>query len=163
MTKANGRGRGWRREPPERRFLRFADKSGGAAACWPWTGSKAPNGYGQFDKIIAHRFSWTLVHGDIPEGLCICHRCDNRGCVNPAHLFLDTQQNNIRDCVSKGRHGTRTHPAKFARGGWRELTVDQVKTIRTDSRSYRALAAVFGVAPETISNIKRRLTWKFVP
>jgi hypothetical protein len=169
MTKANGRGLNWRWEPPKQRFLRFIDQTAGADACWPWTGSKARNGYGQFGlskserHVMAHRYAWILFCGKIPKGLCVCHYCDNRACVNPAHLFVGTQQDNIRDCVRKQRHGTKTHPAIFARTGWRQLTVDQVKAIRADSRSERALAAEFGVSANCIGSIKRRRTWRFIP
>lgn len=76
--------------------------------CWVWIGCKNPKGYGQFwgqDKMIgAHRYSWILKKGSIPNDLCVLHKCDNPPCVNPDHLFLGTQSDNMKDMAQKGRH-----------------------------------------------------------
>jgi hypothetical protein len=75
--------------------------------CWIWQGGKNKCGYGIFnykDKcILAHRFSWMLYKGDIPEDLCVCHKCDIRNCQNPKHLWLGTHKDNMQDAVKKGR------------------------------------------------------------
>ncbi len=76
--------------------------------CWEWLGCKWRTGYGYIRKagkhIAAHRYMYTLYNGPIPKGLCILHMCDNPSCVNPEHLFLGTQQDNMRDMVAKGRN-----------------------------------------------------------
>lgn len=90
--------------PAERRFWAKTDRSG---ECWLWTGAKNPAGYGSFSmngtNDMAHRTSWTLTYGPIPEGMFVCHHCDNPPCVRPDHLFLGTALDNMLDKVAKGR------------------------------------------------------------
>ena len=78
--------------------------------CWHWVAYKRPDGYGQFyldgKTVTAHRTAWQLTSGRIPNGLCVCHKCDNPSCVNPGHLFLGTMTDNIRDRDAKGRNGS---------------------------------------------------------
>jgi hypothetical protein len=76
--------------------------------CWEWEGSRAPNGYGSFHMggrtVMAHRAAYTLIVGEIPEGLHILHACDNPPCVNPHHLSVGTRSDNMQDMVAKGRN-----------------------------------------------------------
>jgi hypothetical protein len=78
------------------------------AGCWIWSGKMNPNGYGAMKisgkQYGSHRLAWMLVHGDIPAGMLVCHRCDVRLCCNPSHLFLGTGMDNMRDAVKKGRN-----------------------------------------------------------
>jgi len=101
------------KRPLEERFWEKVDVRG-PDECWPWTRKHNPKGYGQFrkDKMVqAHRMAWELTNGPIPDGLDVLHTCDNPPCCNPHHLFLGTNDDNMRDMNSKGRHGNikKTH------------------------------------------------------
>jgi hypothetical protein len=129
-------------------------------ACWEYTGSIGSNGYGLFSHAgrtyRAHRLAWMLTHGPIPEGLYVCHTCDNRPCVNPAHLFLGTHTDNVRDMVAKGRN---VCPAG-ERNGFAKFTDAQVAAIRADHRSNRPIAREYGCSHQYISVLKRGLLRK---
>jgi hypothetical protein len=153
---------GNQRTPLAQRFARFVQKADDPSGCWLWTGSMC-NHYGQIGNgadarpLLAHRASWLITHGPIPDGLYVLHRCDNGRCVNPAHLFLGTQRQNIHDMIAKGRDritGERAHQAI--------LTSDQVREIRRSTESARVIAKRLGVAFQTISDVRRRKNWKHV-
>jgi hypothetical protein len=140
-------------------------------ACWRWQANTYPNGYGQFAvrcrPRLAHRVSWELEHGvPVPNGLCVCHRCDNRSCVNPAHLFLGTQRDNVRDCIAKGR--ARRGPGFKGRSGERnyaaKLTQTQVDEIRsryaTGAVTQVELGRLYGVTFQSIHHIVRNKRWR---
>ena len=129
-------------------------------ACWVWKGAKQPSGYGQVNSgpplsqpLFAHRVSYEIHHGPIPDGLLVLHRCDNRPCVNPAHLFVGTNADNQADKVAKRRQIS-------------ILTVDDVVRIRDLRRSghkLQVLAERFGVKKAAISHVVTRRNWGHVP
>jgi hypothetical protein len=135
--------------------------------CWFWTATRLKSGYGlmwlETYLELAHRISWIIYHGAIPEGMQVLHKCDIPSCVNPDHLFLGTQLVNAMDCASKGRHCNHIHPE---RSGMAKLSLSDVVEIRrmiAEGNSNKNIAALFGVAPNTISQIKTGDTWRNVP
>ena len=154
------------REPLEAYFWRHVSKTD---SCWLWIGGKQGQGYGLISRrdtrLLAHRFSWELHHGSIAEDMVVCHRCDNPICVNPAHLFLGTQKDNVRDMMRKDRHdhdglelGRGPHPVK--------LNAAKVRAIRTKyatgMHTQRELAAEYSVSSSTVSRIVRQQSWVHV-
>lgn len=134
--------------------------------CWEWTAAKHQFGYGMLgvnSKVIyAHRFSWQIHFGDIPPGMEVCHSCDNPPCVNPNHLFLGTQTDNVYDMQRKGRHRGGSMPGESHPQS--KLTKKQVRAIREQYAqgeiSQRALAEQYGMCQSAIGNIIRRKSWK---
>jgi hypothetical protein len=128
--------------------------------CWLWTRSTSASGYGRISvngkPRKAHRASYEIHIGPIPDGLCVLHRCDTPACVNPEHLFLGTQQDNMADMNRKGRG------ARGERNGGTHLTERDILAIRADKRLHRLIAADYGVAGSQISVIKNRKTWRHV-
>lgn len=138
--------------------------------CWGWTAGLTHYGYGQFSlyrllgytPITAHRLSYIIHKGRIPEGLVICHKCDNRKCINPDHLFLGTQADNIEDMHKKGRASGGSSPG--AKNPAAILTEEQVLEIvgLFGKQSQVSIAKAYGVSPNTISAIKTGKTWSSV-
>lgn len=148
----------------EIRFWSKVENSSGAD-CWQWLGAAQPDGYGTVwrkggKRVPAHRFSYALQHGPIPEGMIVCHRCDNKGCVNPSHLFLGTHKLNTDDMMSKGRN----YSPKGEDHGQSKLVAEQVREIRALRGLFlqREIAAHFGVHQALISFIHNNKIWKEV-
>lgn len=146
-------------------FWSFVSKSTDPNGCWTWTGFRMPKGYGNFRtepgvSRLAHRFAYAAFVAPIPEGLQVCHRCDNPPCVRPEHLFLGTVKDNALDAKAKGRltGGPRPRPL-------RKLTLDAIETIRgtldTEAqacygKTARELAIRFGVSTTLVYKVARR-------
>ena len=135
------------------------------SGCWIWTGCINRGGYGwaayKGRARTAHRVAWMLLHGDLPRHLHVCHKCDNRACVNPAHLWVGTQQENNRDCIEKGRHRS---PIGSERA-WAVLDEAAVAYIRAQPKRrglLYELAEKFGVKHSTIHNARGGRVWKHV-
>jgi hypothetical protein len=146
----------------------------GEEECWNWKGRLTGNNYGGFvcKKIggegYAHRVSWIIHFGKIPKrngyhGTCVCHKCDNRLCVNPNHLFLGSCKDNIHDMIKKGRY-IQT-PFKGEKNGRAKLTNNKMQNIRIMLKAgifQEIIADIFGVKQTIISKIKLGQLWASV-
>lgn len=146
---------------PEARFWSFVDRRG-LDECWLWQGGTGypPGDYGHL-KVggrteRAHVFSYRLHHGSIPRGMVVCHACDTPRCVNPSHLWLGTQMDNVRDRNTKGR--TAQIPQKLTAGDARTIRARYAEGGITMS----ALAREYAVSPQSIRAVVRRETWRHV-
>jgi hypothetical protein len=153
----------------EERFWRFVEKTD---SCWLWTGKSVDRaGYGKLSTggkgsphKMAHRISYELHKGEIPDGLVVMHSCDNPKCVNPEHLSVGTHKQNTHDAVAKGRmvcnlpvggmHGRANPNAK--------LNDNAVRQIRASTVKASDLAAKYGVSKTVINMVRRRETWRHI-
>lgn len=134
------------------------------SGCIQWTAAKNKFGYGKIACGkgrwgLAHRVAWAAANGAIPEGMEVCHRCDNRACINPDHLFLGTHAENMRDCKNKGRakaHRGESNPRS-------KLTESDVLAIRSSSLSSDDESIVYGVSSVLVRKIRQRKLWKHLP
>lgn len=142
--------------------------------CWVWTARVNFKGYGQIPvprgltsiagaNQFAHRISWFLAYGPVPDGLCVLHRCDNPPCVRPDHLWLGTRADNNEDMRRKGRThrpawiGTDVPTAKLT-----EQQVVEVRALHASGMKQAGIANRYGVTPGTINAVVRRRTWRHV-
>ena len=132
--------------------------------CWKWKNVLDSAGYsrincGNRSSVLGHRVSWLIHKGEIPEGLFVCHACDNPGCTNPEHLFLGTAKDNTHDCLNKNRRiassGSNHYNVKLT-----EEQVIEIKRLIKLRYSQSTLGNMFKVSPSTIQNIADGKTWK---
>jgi len=140
--------------------IRFFDKVLVGDGCWEWQGTKV-GGYGKFRldgrKHFSHRLSFEHFNGEIPEGLSVCHSCDNPSCVNPKHLWLGSHTDNMRDMVAKGRHVMREQNGEANLSA--KLSAVDVLAIRADPRIQKDIAKDYGIRQSAVSRIKRKQRW----
>lgn len=141
----------------------------GPDECWPWRGAHGPSGHGQIfngkDGLrleMAHCVAWASVNGPIPKGLHVCHTCDNPPCCNPAHLFLGTAKDNLRDAIQKGRFkflkprpGEANHRAKLT---W--PMVDEVRRAYASGENLSDLSRRLGLARSTLRDVVKGRNWR---
>jgi hypothetical protein len=136
---------------PLKERMRLQSRRDDATGCILWTGT-TNYGYGilnAFGKMMkAHRVAWIMRYGPIPDGLCICHKCDVPACINTDHLFLGTYADNTRDMIRKGR-------GHKSPRGVRVLSPAQMEAIRKDRRAIRVVAKDFHVSHMTIQKVRR--------
>jgi len=140
----------------EERFWEKVDRTG---SCWLWKGYKLKKGYGQFrinDKAKrAHRVSFSLMKGEIPDGLCVLHHCDNPSCVNPDHLYLGTEKDNARDRDLR-------HRRKSTRGvlhGRAKINWQDVEIMRQSSKPHSYFAKKYNLDASHIGKIRKNKYW----
>jgi hypothetical protein len=130
------------------------------SGCWIWIGGLYQSGYGSFkvDRASkrAHRFSWELHNGTIPTGMVVCHKCDTPSCVNPDHLFIGSQRDNIADMIRKDRR----RPDVFGKQVTVKLSANDVMQIRSSPEIGFRIAKKFGVSKTTIYKIRKNETWR---
>lgn len=176
------------------RFWSKVDKSGGQDACWIWTGAVSRTGYGNaWDGTLrkqfgSHRLAWVLANGKVPDGLCVCHKCDVRACCNPSHMFLGSQLDNVVDRERKGRGASRNvlsdagkrnfslnGPQGVCKHDWMRPRGDRVHTSKLSERdviairkhrdegeSLRFISNAYGVSMSSVSRIALRQSWRHV-
>lgn len=138
--------------------------------CWLWTGNRGPTGYGtigvtingrNFTAVRVHRIAYVLAYGSLPDGLVVCHHCDNPSCVRPDHLYAGTMADNVRDRDRRGRRAD-------TRGGLSPNThftvsiVRDIRRLRASGATYPELAGAYGVTKQCIWRIVHRQSWQHV-
>lgn len=145
-------------------IISWSDKTD--SGCWEWKKAIENTGYGaqQFKgrKCGAHRVSYQIFNGDIQAGLSVLHRCDNRKCVNPDHLFLGTQAENMADMVAKGRSADQ----RGEKAPWAKLTkksvLEIIRQASARTMSQRKIAVMFGISQAQVSQILNRKRWSVI-
>jgi hypothetical protein len=169
--------RSYTKTPIEERFFAKVEKGTG---CWLWTAGKTQAGYGVIQEggrgrklLLAHRVSYTMHKGPIPEGMNVLHSCDNPSCVNPDHLRSGTYGDNQQDAYDRSRRTTPFALKKNRYQGPRpslpgesnpnaKLTADDVRAIRDSTEKPGTVAKQFGIIPEYVTKIRKRAAWAHI-
>lgn len=142
------------------RLAEFVKSNANNAGCWEWPGFRDKNGYGRANfngkTTVAHRAVYQLTGGVIPEGMNLCHRCDNPPCCRPDHMFIGTQKDNCQDAKAKARH------SHGERNGSAKLSEEAVREIRSSGLTQWGLADKFGVTQSAIWAVIHRRAWAHV-
>lgn len=152
----------------ECKIIHNTDKIPGG--CWEWKGPTLKDGYVRTrdlrkvtKNILAHRLSYELFKGEIPEGKLVLHSCDNRKCVNPKHLWLGSHHDNSRDCLEKGRwKGGGPEGEKNGHSKLDELKVKEIRRLAKTGMFHREIAKIFGVSQSVITEIICNKSWTHV-
>jgi hypothetical protein len=143
---------------------RFWEKVGikGIDDCWLWLASITHDNYGRFSlqqkQVMAHRMAWQLTNGEIPNGFCVCHSCDNPPCCNPKHLWLGTHIDNQQDmCAKFRRNGVINGNAKLS-----DTAVIKIRGLYEMGWNQRKIAKMYGVHRKTVSRIITRKNWNHI-
>ena len=151
--------------------MRFMQNFKKTTGCWEWLGSKKSNGYGVIGRggrgggsVYVHRLSYEIFIGPIPDGLYVCHTCDNRPCVRPSHLFIGTQKDNMVDAWNKGRLNlpTETGEDHYAAKLTREQVVNILEERKHKRTKRKILARRYGISINTLDCILYGRTWKTI-
>lgn len=154
------------RVPIEDRFWQRMDKPTGDDGCWIWQGShrgKYGSAFYQGKRMGAHQLSYILTNGPIPDGLEVCHSCDNPLCCNPSHLWIGTHFQNMHDCIQKGRFnagkviGTDQHSCKLD-----DTKVREIRVLLDAGVSQRKIARQYHVTQPLVAQIKKRQIWAWL-
>lgn len=139
--------------------------------CWNWTAGKYTTGYGHFKmkhsdgkqkKTRAHRVSWMIFKGEIPKNLLVLHKCDNKICVNPEHLFLGTGQDNINDMISKGRAKLSFPGSKSPQAKLKENDVKEIRELCDIGMPTKMIMKAFNISDSQVYRIKNRVLWTHI-
>lgn len=147
---------------------RFFNKVKKTESCWLWIGCRSSGGYGnfRFNKkcIVASRFMYFIKKGPIPYGMNVCHKCDNPDCVNPGHLFLGTQKENVTDMIKKGRYycGVPNRGEDCPASILRKEEVLEIRRLSKLGIRQREIATKFNIKQANISNIVTRKSWRHI-